>query len=307
MPQYIDRPPDGRMNAQGPMALEARRAYEKQQKSGGQEYQIELKAIRDQGLPPDQYRKKVAVLRGKHSLKAHQMQQDWNQKMAMIQQYEKLGAAGTISTEEATRSQYALSGYKIPKQSDPKRPDYWTEHRNLIQERERIQQYKFGNWEKKGFRGRKGYYEVLGVNKDGKVTDWGRKATKEDLADIAGIDDRIAELDTYELSLMQRMDPQQRKVNQLSRAMAMGPRTQNTLGVGGGRGGLPLGDTKGKSGYDFSGGYLTPAVKTKPERLETQGYKMTREKAVQQATSQLGAGASKERVLALAKQIYGVE
>ncbi len=304
LPQYIDIPnEDRRMNAQGPMALESRKAYDKQLKSAGQEYEIELKALRNQGLPPDQFRKKVATLHGKHELKAYQMKQDWDQKMTMIQQYEKLGAAGTISQEESTRSQFALSGYNIAKQQ---KPDYWAEHRNIIQERERIQQMN-DDWDF-----RKGRWRlVTAIHTKGKKKDlpkkWGREASPQEVAQIKGVQDSIKQLDQYEFDLLSQMDPRQRKVNQLSRAMAMGPRTQNTMGVGGKREGLPLGQTKKGSNFVFPGGYLTPAVKAEPERFETQGYKMTREKAIQQATSQLGVGASKERVLTLAKQIYGAE
>ncbi len=292
LPQYIDIPnEDRRMNAQGPMALESRKAYDKQLESAGQEYEIELKALRNQGLPPDQFQRKVATLHGKHELKAHHMKQDWDQKMTMIRQYEKLGAAGTISQEESTRSQFALSGFNVPKRSQQK-PDYWAEHRNLIQERERIQQmndpwdFRKGKWR-----------QVLAIHTRGKKKDlpkkWGREASPQEIEQIMAAQESVKQLDQYEYALLTQMDPRQRKVNQLSRAMAMGPRTQNTMGVGGRRDTLPLGS----------------ATPDGPEResFETAGYKMTREKAIQQATSQLGVGASKERVLDLAKQIYGAE
>ncbi len=290
-----------RLPAQGPMAVEAQREYKKTREAAGQEYEIELKALKNQFLTDEQYHNKATILHGKHSLKALQMERGWNQRMTMIRQYEKLGASGTITPERARQEQFALSGYDVPQR---KRPDYWAEHRNLIQERERLMQmndqwdFRKGTWR-----------QVTAIHKKGKKKDlpssWGRAASAQEIAEIEAVQQAVTQLDQYEYSLLTQMNPQQRKVNQLSRAMAMGPRTQQTPGVGGKRTNIPLGKAGEKAKLAFPGGYLTPAIKAEPERLETPGYKMTQEKAVQQAATQLGSGASKERILDLAKQIYG--
>jgi hypothetical protein len=292
------------MPAQGPMALEARRAYEKQRTVSAKEYEIEMDALKKQGLPPDQFRRKAAALRGKHALKANQMKTDWDERMTKIQQYEKLGSTGTIPPEEALRSQLALSGYSIAKQTQ-KHPDLWAEHRNLIAERERLEQMN-DPWDRR--KGKGTYRRVLELHtkgkKKGQPKKWGEVATAQELEQIQMIRDRISELDQYEYDLMRRMDPQSRKVNQLSRAMSMGPPVPRTPGVGGKQDGVPLGEVKRGSNFVFPGGYLTPAVKAEPERLST-GKDMTRADAIRQAQGQLGGSASRERVMALAKQIYG--
>ena len=296
--------PFNRLPAQGPMAQEAQQEYKKTREAAGQEYEIELKALKNQFLTDEQYHNKATILHGKHSLKALQMERGWNQRMTMIRQYEKLGASGTITPERARQEQFALSGYDVPQR---KRPDYWAEHRNLIQERERIQAELLDPWDKK--KGKGSWRLVQDVYKKGKKKDlpshWGREASPQEIAQIEMAQNMVTQLDQYEFALLSQMNPQQRKVNQLSRAMAMGPRTQQTPGVGGKRTNIPLGKAGEKLGFAFSGGYLTPATKAEPERLETLGYKMTQEKAVQQAATQLGTGASKERILDLAKQIYG--
>lgn len=291
--------PFNRLPAQGPMAVEAQQEYKKTREAAGQEYEIELKALKNQFLTDEQYHNKATILHGKHSLKALQMERSWNQRMTMIRQYEKLGASGAVTPEYARQEQFALSGYDVPQR---KKPDYWAEHRNLIQERERLMQmndqwdFRKGTWQ-----------QVTALNKKDLPSRWGRTASPQEIAEIEAVQQAVTQLDQYEYSLLTQMNPQQRKVNQLSRAMAMGPRVQNTPGVGGKRNVVPLGKTAEKAKFAFPGGYLTPAVKAEPERLETPGYKMTQEKAIQQAATQLGEGASKERVIELAKQIYGVK
>lgn len=278
-----------RLPAGGPMAQQAEQEYRSAMDAAGQEYKIEMRALGNQYLTDEQYNNKAAVLHGKHSVKALKMNREWNQRMTMIQQYEKFGAAGTITPEQATQTQYGLSGYNIPKRE---RPNYWSEHRNLIQERERMQQmldpwdFHKGKWRQVESLHTKG-------KKKGQVAKRGREATPLEIQQIEGVQGMIGQFDQYEFALLTQMDPQHRKINQLSRAMAMGPRTQQTPGVGGRRTRIPLGTAEPTS--------------RERERLETPGFKMTREKAITQARQQLGLQANKERVLALAKQIYGVK
>ncbi len=286
--------PFSRLPAGGPMAQQAEQEYRSAMDAAGQEYQIEMKALGNQYLTDEQYNNKAAVLHGKHSVKALKMNREWNQRMTQIQQYEKLGATGTVAPEQASQEQYALSGYDVPAR---KKPDLWVEHQKLIAERGRMEQYLLDNWGKRWGKTRK----ILEVNDKGKVTDWGGVATEAEQAQIDGINQQIRSLDQYELALMTQMDPQHRKVNQLSRAMAMGPRTQQTPGVGGKRNRILLGTGTPEDPFR---GYAPEGRKREPERLETPGYKMTREKAVTRARQQLGSQASKERVLTLAKQIY---
>ncbi len=286
--------PFNRLPAGGPMAQEAEQEYKATKEAASQEFAIEMKALGNQYLTDEQYNNKAAVLHGKHSVRALKMDREWNQRMTMIQQYEKLGAAGSMAPGRAAQEQYALSGYDVPQQ---KKPDLWAEHQKLIAERGRMEQYLLDNWGKRWGKTRK----ILEVNDKGKVTDWGDVATETEQAEIDGINQLIRSLDQYELALMTQMDPQHRKVNQLSRAMAMGPRTQQTPGVGGKRTRIPLGTGTPE---DPLRGY---ADAPEQKRFETPGYKMTREKAVTQAREQLGSQASKERVLALAKQIFGAK
>jgi len=295
-----------KLPASGPMAQQAEEEFRRDMAMASQEYKVEMKTVSRQYLTDAQKYNKMATVHGKHSLKALQMKRDWNQRMTMIQQYEKLGSAGKMAPGDVTQTQYALSGYDVPKQ---KRPDYWAEHRNLIQERERIQVELLDPWDQKKEGGPWKLVEKVHKRgrKEGQPSHWGREASAQEVAYIEAAQNMMRQLDQYEYSLLTQMNPQQRKVNQLSRAMAMGPRTQQTPGVGGKRTNIPLGKAGEKLGFAFSGGYLTPATKAEPERLETLGYKMTQEKAIQQAATQLGSGASKERVVELAKQIYGAK
>jgi len=281
--------PFDRLPASGPMAQQAEQDYKSVMNDAEQEYRIEMDTLNNQRLPEDQFNRKAATLHGKHKLQALKMKREWNQRMTQINEYEKLGAAGTMTPGQADTAQYALSGYRTPEQ---KKPDYWAEHQKLIQERNRLEQHFYDNWGEKGWK--KKTRRVLEVNKDGKVTKWGDAPTEAEQAGIDRIKDQIKQLDQYELALVTQMNPQNRKVNQLSRAMGMGPRVQNTPGVGGRRTNLPLG---------------TPESLQEPEKLETPGYKMTKEKAIQQAQAQLGTNNPKdrERIVALARQIYGAK
>ena len=284
-----------RLPASGPMAQQAEQEYRAAVDAGNQEYQTEKRALGNQYLTHEQYNNKVAVLHGKHSVKALKMRREWNQRMEMIQQYEKLGAAGTMDPKQAQQIQYGLSGYDVPQR---KKPDLWVEHQRLIAERGRMEQYLIDNWGTHWRKTRK----ILNVNKDGKVTEWGREATEADQAQIDRIEQQIRSLDQNEFALMAQMDPQHRKVNQLSRAMAMGPRTQQTPGVGGKRERVLLGSGTPEDPFR---GYAPDGSKKEPEQFETPGYKMTHDKAIEQAERQLGKQASEERVIALARQIYG--
>ncbi len=105
-----------RLPASGPMAQQAEQEYKSTMRAAGEEYEIEARALGQQVLTDDQYQNKMAKLHGKHSLKALQMNRDWNQRMTQINEYEKLGAAGTISPEQADQAQYGISGYRVPKQ-----------------------------------------------------------------------------------------------------------------------------------------------------------------------------------------------
>lgn len=279
-----------RLPAAGPMAQQAEQEFKASMEAAGQEYEIERQALSQQVLTDAQYQNKMAQLHGKHSLKALKMNREWNQRMTQIQQYEKLGAAGTISPQQSQRAQFGLSGYNVPKQTPP---NYWAEHRNLVQERKRIQQIN-DQWD--FHRGKWKQVESLHATgkRKGQVKGRGREATPQEVQQIEAVREIIGQLDAYEFELLGKMDPQHRKINQLSRAMAMGPRVLATPGVGKKRKHIPLGDT-------VPSGLFTPS----PTAYKTRGYKMTREKAVQQARDQLGSQANKERVLALAKQIYG--
>ncbi len=279
--------PFNRLPASGPMAQQAEQEFKATMRAAGEEFEIERRALGQQVLTDAQYQNKMAQLHGKHSLQALKMNREWNQRMTQINEYEKLGAAGTISPGQADTAQYGLSGYRVPKQTQP---NYWAEHRNLIQERERIlrmnDEWDFhrGKWKRVESIHQKG-------KRKGQVHKRGRNATPEEVQRIEAAQALVQQLDTYEFALLEQLNPQQRKVNQLSRAMAMGPRVQATVGVGGKRMHLPLGEA---------------ALDGKErERFETPGYKMTREKAIQQAMNQLGSQANKERVMVLAKQIYG--
>ncbi len=280
-----------RLPASGPMAQQAEQEYKAARDATGQEYDIESQALKNQRLPAEQYNRKAATLHGKYSLKVLKMEREWNQQMAQINEYEKLGAAGTISPEQADQAQYGISGYRVPKQTQP---NYQSEHRNLIQERNRLTDMLINNWAKKWGKWR----GIEEVNSKGKITKWGDKATPEELQQIETIQNMIGQFDAYEFELLNKLDPQQRKVNQLSRAMSMGPRTQATVGVGGKRPRILLGTGTPE---DPLRGY---ADAPEPERFETPGFKMTREKAIQQAMNQLGSRADKERVMVLAKQIF---
>ncbi len=281
--------PFSRLPASGPMAQQAEQEFKSAMNATGQEYDIESQALKNQRLPAEQYNRKAATLHGKYSLRVLKMNREWNQRMTMIQQYEKLGAAGTMAPGRASQEQFALSGYDVPAR---KKPDYWSEHRNLIQQRERIQAEMLDPWDK-----HKGKWKLVKMvypsksKKAGQVWKHGRDATPLEVQQIKAAQGMIGQLDQYEFALLTQMDPQHRKINQLSRAMAMSPRVSATPGVGGRRTRIPLGTAEPKA--------------RERERLETPGYKMTREKAVTQARTQLGSQASKERILALAKEIYG--
>ena len=279
-----------RLPASGPMAQQAEQEFKSEMDAAGQEFAIEMKALGQQYLTDEQYNNKAAILHGKHSVKALKMKRGWNQRMTMIQQYEKLGAAGTVTLEQSSRAQFALSGYDVPKREQP---NYWTEHRNLVQQRERIQAEMLDPWDRR--KGKGPWRLVTGSyptssKKSGQPSNWGREATSRELQQIEVAQNMIGQLDQYEFALLTQMSPQHRKINQLSRAMAMGPRTQQTPGVGGRRTRIPLGKAEPKA--------------RERERFETPGYKMTREKAITQAQTQLGGSANRERVIALAKQIY---
>ncbi len=286
-----------RLPASGPMAQQAEQEYKATMDAAGQEFAIELKALGNQYLTDEQYNNKAAVLHGKHSVKALKMNRDWNQRMTQIREYEELGATGAITPEQSNQAQFGLSGYSVPKQEQP---NYWAEHQKLLAERGRMEQYLYDKWGTRWGKTKK----IERVDRKGKVTKRGKAPTKAEQAEIDMIDEQIRALDQYELALMTQMSPQQRKVNQLSRAMAMGPRVQKTPGVGGKRTRIPLGTGTPE---DPLRGYAPDGRKREPERLETPGYKMTKEKAVTQARNQLGSQASKERVLALAKQIFGAK
>ncbi len=292
--------PFNKLPAGGPMAQQAEQEYRSTMDAAGQEFAIEMKALGNQLLTDEQYNNKAAVLHGKHSVKALKMNREWNQRMTMIQQYEKLGAAGTMAPERASQEQYALSGYDVPAR---KKPDYWSEHRNLIQERERMEQM-LDPWDLHRGKWRQVESLVTTGKKKGQVKKRGREATPQEVQQIEGVQGMIGQLDQYEFALLTQMDPQQRKVNQLSRAMAMGPRVTGTPGVGGRRIRIPLGTGTPEDPFR---GYAPDGSKREPERLETPGYKMTREKAITQARTQLGSQASKERILTLAKQIFGAK
>ncbi len=292
---------DGRLNelpASGPMAQQAEREFRNEMNAAGQEFTIELQALQEQLLSDKEYNNKVARLHGKHSVQALRMRRGWNQRMAMIQQYEELGAAGTMAPERARQEQYELSGYDVPTQQ---KPDIWSEHRDLVQQRNRITDMLINSWAKK--RGK--WRSIEEIDSGGKVTKYGDKATPAELQQIEAMQDMISQFDQYEFSLLQQMDPQHRKINQLSRAMAMGPRVLATPGVGGKRTRIPLGeDVREAIRQIGSGGYAPNGRKPERERFETPGYKMTREKAVTQARTQLGPQADKERILILAKEIF---
>lgn len=284
--------PFTKLPATGPMAQQAEREYRSVVDAASQEYKIEVQALKNQRLSAEQYNKKAAILHGKHSVRSLKVRREWNQRMTTIQQYEELGAAGTMTPERVRQEQYGVSGYDVPTQKKPKeqkRFDYWAEHQKLIAERGRMVQHLYDNWGTKWRKTRR----ILAVNSKGKVTEWGDPPTEAEQAQIDLIDNQIRALDEYEFALLAEMNPQQRKVNQLSRAMAMGPRVLGTPGVGKGRAQIPLG---------------IPQEKPEREQLETPGYKMTKEKAITQAQEQLGDYANKERVIELAKLIFkGVE
>ena len=296
--------PFNTLPASGPMAQQAQQEFRSGMGAVGQEYEIESQALKNQRLPAEQYNKKAAILHGKYSLRVLKMKREWNQRMTMIQQYEKLGAAGTVTPEQSSQAQYGLSGYNVPKREQP---NYWAEHRNLVLERERIQAEMLDPWDRK--KGKGPWRLVTGSypessKKSGQPSNWGREATPQELQQIEMAEGIIGQLDQYEFALLAQMDPQHRKINQLSRAMAMGPRVSATPGVGGRRTRVPLGTGTPEDPFR---GYAPDGRKREQERLETPGYKMTREKAITQARQQLGSQANKERVLALAKQIYGAK
>ncbi len=291
-----------RLPASGPMAQQAEQEFKAEMDAAGQEYEVEMKALGQQYLTDEKYNNKAAILHGKHSVKALKMNRGWNQRMTMIQQYEKLGAAGTVTPEQSSQAQYGLSGYDVPKREQP---NYWAEHRNLIQQRERIQAEMLDQWD--WHKGKWKQVETVYPSrskKAGQVRTRGREATAQERIQIKTAQDIIGQLDQYEFALLTQMNPQQRKINQLSRAMAMGPRVSATPGVGGRRTRIPLGTGTPEDPFR---GYASDGQERKQERFETSGYKMTREKAVTQARTQLGSQASKERVLTLAKQIYGAK
>ncbi len=287
--------PFNRLPASGPMAQQAEQEFRSAMNATGQEYDIESQALKNQRLPAEQYNRKAATLHGKYSLRVLKMNREWDQRMTQIQQYEKLGAAGTITPSQSSQEQFALSGYDVPAR---KKPDLFVEHRRLIAERGRMEQYLVDNWGKRWGKTRR----ILEVNDEGKVTDWGNVATEVEQAQIDMINEQIRSFDQYEFDLIARMDPQHRKVNQLSRAMAMGPRVSGTPGVGGRRERVLLG--KGTPGDPFRG-YASDGQEREQERLETPGYKMTHDRAIEQAKQQLGEQTSEERVIALARRIYG--
>jgi hypothetical protein len=263
MPTYVDIPNEQRtQTAQGPMAKQARQAYDKERGNLAREYDIELAALKEQGLPREQFQRKVATLRGKYSLKANQMQQGWDQRQTQIAQYEKLQDAGTISPEESMRKSYALSGYNIDRQTN-KSSDLREEHRKIIDEKKRLEEmlWPYARKEKFWGKGEKGPYRMVESLKDGQPDDLGRKVTKDEQSRIDMIKERLADLDQAEFGLVSQMDPRGRMVNQLNRAAGMPPRITGTPGVGGQRGGIPL----GKAGPDS--GEL-PRVKTKLTKQE---------------------------------------
>jgi hypothetical protein len=282
------------------MAQQAEQEFKSEMDAAGQEFAIEMKALGQQYLTDEQYNNKAAILHGKHSVKALKMNRGWNQRMTMIQQYEKLGAAGTVTPEQSSQEQFALSGYDVPKREQP---NYWAEHRNLVQQRERIQAEMLDPWD-----WHKGKWKLVDTvypsssKKSGQVHTRGREATPQERIQIKKAQDIIGQLDQYEFALLTQMNPQQRRVNQLSRAMAMGPRVSATPGVGGRRTRIPLGTGTPEDPFR---GYAPDGSKRKQERFETLGYKMTHDKAIEQAEQQLGEQASEERVIALARQIYG--
>ncbi len=290
--------PFNRLPASGPMAQQAEQGYRSAMGAAANEEYIEARALGEQFLTSEQYNNKMAQLRGKHRLRASKMKREWNQRMTMIQQYEELGAAGTMDPGRASQEQFALSGYDVPAR---KKPDIWAEHRNLVLERERMERMN-DDWVL--HRGKWRWVESVysaGHKEAGQVKKRGREATPQEVQQIKSVQGIIGQLDQYELALMTQMDPQHRKVNQLSRAMAMGPRVSATPGVGGRRERVLLGTGTPEDPFR---GYAPDGSKREQERFETPGYKMTREKAITQARTQLGTQASKERILALAKQIY---
>ncbi len=286
-----------RLPASGPMAQQAEQEYKATMDAAANEEYIEAQALGEQFLTSEQYNNKMAQLRGKHRLRASKMNREWNQRMTQIREYEKLGAAGTISPQQSSQAQFGLSGYDVPRRE---KPNYWAEHRNLLQERERIEQMldpwdlHKGEWK-----------QVESVHttgrKKGQVKKRGRGATPQEIQQIEQIQRTVGDLDQYEFALLTQMNPQQRKVNQLSRAMAMGPRVSATPGVGGARTRIPLGTGTPEDPFR---GYAPDGSKREPERFETPGFKMTKEKAITQAREQLGTGANRERIIALAKQIF---
>ncbi len=292
--------PFNRLPASGPMAQQAEQEFKSAMNATGQEYDIESQALKNQRLPAEQYNRKAATLHGKYSLRVLKMKREWNQRMTQIQQYEKLGAAGTITPGRASQEQFALSGYDVPQR---KKPDLFVEHRNLVQQRERIQVEMLDSWDK-----HKGKWKLVETvyptssKKAGQVWKRGRTATPQEVQQIELAQDIIGQLDQHEFSLLQQMDPQHRKVNQLSRAMAMGPRVSGTPGVGGRRTRVPLGTGTPEDPFR---GYAPDGQEREQERFETPGYKMTHDKAIEQARQQLGEQASEERVIALARRIYG--
>lgn len=275
-----------RLPASGPMAEQLEQERKAAMGAAAEEYNIEIQTLGQQFLTDEQYQNKAAQINGKHRLKALQMNREWDQRITQIQEYEKLGAQGTITPEQSSRAQFGLSGFNVPKRQTP---NYWAEHRSLLQERERLNQmldswdFHKGKWKQV-----KELY-TKGKKKD-QVSKRGREATSLEVERIEAVQGIISQLDTYEFSLLQQLDPQQRKVNQLSRAARMGPRVSGTPGVGGKRTRIPLGVDRAKDPV---------------ERFKTPGFKITKEKAMQQARQQLGPNANRERVISLAKQIYG--
>ncbi|KKK49264.1 hypothetical protein LCGC14_3136800, partial [marine sediment metagenome] len=53
--------PFTRLPAQGPMALAAQQEYKKTQEAAGQEYEIELKALKNQFLTDEQYHNQATI------------------------------------------------------------------------------------------------------------------------------------------------------------------------------------------------------------------------------------------------------
>lgn len=282
--------------AGGPMAQQAEREFKAEMDAAGQEYKIGMQALGEQYLTEEQRHNKAARLHEKHSVKALKMKRQWNQRMAMIQQYEKLGKAGKTTAGEAIpaqmtpervrQEQYEVFGYDVPEQ---RKQDLFMEHQKLIAERSRMEQYLYDNW---GTHWRK-TRRILATDSKGKVTKWGDAPTKAEQAQIDMIDERIKSFDQYEFDLIAQMDPQHRKIGQLQRAMGMPPRISGTPGVGKKQIQIQLG---------------IPQEKPERERLETPGYKMTQKKAMERARKQLGDYANKERIIELAKLIFkGVE